>query len=218
MLLESNNISFDSKLHNIRQLVDKKFGPNEDPIIDDVLYSADDNFTKADVTLKTDDLSENDFTESWSDVKEIFSNINSRLPIAKNTPKVQQIKHFAPVDNTIIMLPEEQETLRETLLIRPTNNTISMGEYAKGTEVAKSIENKENINHVNQKTNSFIALSPEKTNESISASCSPPIKTNNFEHNSTNDSQHRVRQVNVEMFTVTFKRRDSPNVVPDVEK
>lgn len=213
MLLENNSISFDRKLQNIRQMVEKKFGPNEEPMIDDVVCSVDESSTKNICASETNDLSVNEPTESWSDVEEIFANINGRLPTAENTSKGKRYKNLSQADNTIIMLPDEKDIPREQNSIFSTNNTDSMNECVKGiktNEATEPIENKENINHLSEKmpTNT-IGLSPEKANETVSSNFCPSKFTDKSEHNCTQDSQNRVRQVNVEMFTVTLKRREN---------
>lgn len=211
MLLENNCISFDRKLQNIRQMVETKFGPNAEPMIDEVVCSVDDSSTKNICASETNDLSVNEPTESWSDVKEIFANINGHLPAAENTQKGKRYKNLGQADNTIIMLPDEEEIPREKCSVFSTNNTASMNECFKGiktTEATEPIENKENINHLSKEIPT-IGLSPEKTNETVSSNICPSIFTDKSEHNCTQDSQNRVRQVNVEMFTVTLKRREN---------
>lgn len=188
MLLENNCISFDRKLQNSRQMVEKQFGPNEEPIIDDVVCSANDNICAS----GTNDLSVNEPTESWSDVKEIF---------AENAPKSERYKNLSQVDNTIIMLPDEEDIPREKVSVFSTNNADLINECV--AEATKTIENKENINYLNEKIPSnTIEISPEKANETVFNNVCPS------EHNCTQDSQNRVRQVNVEMFTVTLKNRN----------
>lgn len=186
MLLENNSIDFDRKMPNIRQQVDKQFGPNEEPIIDEFLCSvADDNLPK-NIYAPALDISKvhDDVTESWSDVKEIFANINEHSQPFGNTLQgrhLENLHQIPEVDNTIIMLPNEEVSTREKILNFTTNENNLISEYVE-TEAARSYENKENVNHFLQKD--------EIVNETIPA----------------------VRQINVEMVTVTLKRKNSPTI------
>lgn len=91
MLLEKHKIKFESKFPNIRQMVEKQFNHNENPIIDDGL-------SPSSVQTNGNSLESNEIQSdnNWEEVKEIFVNLKDKT----NFPMLNG-------DDTIIMLPDE---------------------------------------------------------------------------------------------------------------
>ncbi|XP_031625911.1 protein Spindly [Contarinia nasturtii] len=222
LLLENNNINFDAKLQNVRQIIDKEFDTDEKPIIDDALTYTNDSF-KPNISMFNVDSTKPISSGSWSDVREIFSD-NFNYHTSNSTSS--NVQNDSREDNTIVLLPKEKPPIQETLTPFSAFNSVSI---IKSEPIIKceehktsivSVENKENINsnepielnEAKNKSDTSIKLSYENSTKEETAASLSITKPENVQQNSFSvlDSQDRVKHVNVEMFTVTFgKRKDS---------
>lgn len=218
MLLESNNIHFESKLGNLRQMVPKLFSSNEKPIIDDFLQ---DDVETNNMNMSNDDDGGNS-DGSWNDVKEIFETFNKQTVIPQTSNQGQQRK----------LLDERQNRHSLRQMVKDQNNKLhhskdkatkeictpeSVYEVERGEENA----NKENIRDPNdQRTSSDLASQYQlqssnysgqgsgKNVESIQTQNKNIPSSSSVQASTVGDQSNRVRQVNVEMFTVTLKCTD----------
>lgn len=158
MLLEKNKISFEPKLLNIRQMVERQLSKNEEPKIDEVSSFTTNNNFEFDVdTSKYDDI----FAENFNHQK---TTTNDRLPETA-------LKNVEFIESPL----------------KPTKNT----QQKKNTFISVKMES--------EKITEDSSLKSITNAQQIEQSCS-----------STHDAQNRVKHVNVEMFTVVLKQRDSP--------
>lgn len=223
LLLENNNIAFDAKLPNVRQMVDRHFDPEEGPIIDDELTYKNDSFKQNFSMLNGDSMRQHS-VGSFSDVREIFHDLNYHTTDSSFSNTSNENRD----ENTIVLMPKEVPIVLESFQPLTTLNTIAKSEKQKTpvkstpplieptikgektTTPVKTIENKENVdsNDPNEAKNkidtSFQFLSEKNVTETSRSSIT---NSENIQQISMNDSQDRVKQVNVEMFTVSFKKR-----------
>lgn len=218
MLLESNNIDFEPKLLYIRQMVEKIFKANEEPIIDDVLCSP--ASIKLEGVNKVETLENNvEIDRSWSDVKEIFATLNKQATTSKNSFCNQSVEDDKrKIVQTKRKIAEKcskiQESVRnkENRFDETEHNTQKIGPTTKSSvHSIKNASDQEFNSIVN--SNTTVELATEKSNV-LSPMKSSSSTTNSAElkpsSSSVNNTSGHVRQLNVEMFTVTLKRRDPP--------
>lgn len=229
MLLEKHKINFEPKLSNIRQMVERQYNQNESPIIDDVPFFLEKSFRDTvcvsnPTSPQHDNIFESDEThlkDNWEEVKEIFDNFNSQTTqnnCKQNVPAQRD-------ENTILMLPNECES--HALFTSKFNI-----DYAKiGNCNAESTENKENVKEYNiendiKVSTSFKSLTPSSSgftqsphSNDVTEKFMKPSQSKSWSSlnkdltqitSSTCDIQNRIRQVNVEMFTVKLKAKKSP--------
>lgn len=206
MLLEKHKINFEPKLPNLRQMVETQYNHNEDPMIDDILLVANPISTP---TQQDNGFEPNEtqFGDNWEEVKQIFDNLNSQTTVSTKNCKRDVPTHKD--DNTIVMLPNEYESY--TLCAKIGNINV------------KSTENKENdfkddAQNALHDSTSFNSMQPSSfvltQNLHSNDVTGKPWESKSL--NSLNkitpsvyDVQNRVRQVNVEMFTVKLKAKNS---------
>lgn len=214
MLLEQNDISFEKKVSNIRQMVEKQFNNNEEPIIDDIFCASIDNirhdtskYKRNSSQFNTNDIQTDN---NWLEVREIIANINNG-PSTSQSKSEEYSDDVTIYDNTIVMLPIEESQKDFGIQTKPDI------EKPEKPDVAPfSIENKENTYLEEKNTENLIKYNIVKSNQNDSNDPSCGLNSSTLlKTNSSQDCQERVRQVNVEMFTVTLKRRDPPKIVND---
>lgn len=235
MLLETNNIRFDSKLGNIRQMVSKLFNSNEEPIVDN--FSLD-GVEINNINIPNFHIHGEKTDGSWIDVKNIFETFNT-----------QTITHQTSSQNQQQKLSDErrnQQSLRK--LLKDQSNKLDhrkdfdearmedhTSETVYDTECGEMNANKENmrdsidprasagLTSKSQLQNSIYSIQESKVkaepihllNENIFSSVQSgsstrisPSRDNSKHAPSLLDQSNRIRQVNVEMFTVSLKRSD----------
>lgn len=192
MLLESNNIHFEPTFKNISQMVAKLFNSSDEPFVDD--------FAPNDAEIKNMNISiarlPHDADGSWRDVKKIFETFNKQTVTPQTSSKNQQ-----------------QNTHKdEHLLSKDQNNKLHQHKNLDNYNAIKNIDceetnsNKENIHD-------SVDQSSASTHQLLNSKCSIQGSRNNIEtiksiddsKQTAYDQTNRVRQVNVEMFTVTLK-------------
>lgn len=207
MLLESNHIKFEPKLLNIRQMIEKIFDANEEPIIDDNLCSPASIKSDSVKNVETSEkIASVEIDRSWSDVKEIFATLNKQAATSKNTYCNKLVK--AEGQNVVKSNSKsEGECLKIQKFIQNKENTFDRMDQNTPKIMSTTNSLVHSINNVSvREFNSNVTkveLATEKSNI-----LSPII--NSAELKTVGDPSSHVRQLNVEMFTITLKRRDSP--------
>lgn len=78
MLLEKHKVQFESKFPNIRQMVEKQFNDNENPIIDDTLSILCTDRSNG-INSESSEIKSND--NSWEEVKDIFVGLENKTEV-----------------------------------------------------------------------------------------------------------------------------------------
>lgn len=195
MLLQQNNVNFEHKVPAIRQMVENLFGPNEDPLIEETFWSI--NNVKNNGGESSSDLSRIDenvtqLDNNWLEVKENFANLRRFTSTSENRRETYVNDDTMHHEDAMISLQNKKKSKDYE---RENKSNLTPGN---STAVIHMIEDKENTNEEMQKNKN----SPKCLNDTSRVS-----SINEF---SKLDQRGRVKQVNVEMFTVTLKRRDSP--------
>lgn len=195
MFLEKNNLHFSPKLYNIRQLVPKMFDENDVPIINNSLKSpADfdaihlDNFYTA-----LDSKDENQINGSWTEIKKIFESHNG--PDTYDNIKESKFNRTKNV--------EFKNETDEKYKINSESNERSGSPKSSENEPNSDISNREAFGAPKQ-------ASKETDSRSIThaPSVSKICDQNTLIH-STSDISSHVRQLNVQVYTVTLRGEGS---------
>lgn len=217
MLLESNNIDFEPKLQNIGEMASKLINSGQEPLVDDVSNDGINN-------MNTSIANHNEETEgSWKDVMQIFETTNKPKNASKTTNyKVQQShnqnKHSKGIDSQkAVKKIDTIETVQDVdyrktnankenidATISPNILVSSSSQYPLQSSYC-SIQGKSNIDTETIQSQNGAA---PPTRQSVSLTSFPSSTNDSKPVSSINDHPNRVRQVNVEMFTVTLKRND----------
>lgn len=230
MLLENNNIHFEPKVQNIRQMASKLFSSSEEPLVDDL------PFTVFDINVNAAMHSDNNETDTnWTDVKEIFDNFNKPIITSQTTVQNKEIfnKHEDGFPHKLISDPNSKIhgngfNMEKKPSIVDTVGALKSSPYREIHANKENIEDSVDRRASNSVESSYksqfsgcseqgnkikskvIQLKNENTLSSeqdvFSISVSSLINLN--EAPITNDHSNRVRQVNVEMFAVSLKRMD----------
>lgn len=204
ILLENNNIKFEAKPQNIRQIVEKEYSSIEEPMID--------NFDLENIPSQRATDSKKDKTDNcWTDLKYIVSTFSQ-------PSKMQNTNAECDSDHTIIILPSEKST---------AHNPGALNKFRTYNEI-NELSHSENASFEKQE----IMSSDMSTQPSCPQLSSNNIMLNkNAEFNATNmktpinlktDKMYStelkaevnqnskslsgsIKQINVEMFTVTLK-------------
>lgn len=226
MLLECNNIHFESKLGNIRQMASKLFSSGAKPFVDDF---PQDGIEMSNMNVSND--GDDEKTDgSWKDVKKIFETFNKQMvtPQTSNHNQQQKILNERKDGHSRKLIKDQNTKLSHRKNFDQATTEISTSEAVHDVECGETNANKENIldlidkrspQYRHQSSNCSIQESRIKietiqsTNGSASSSAQSYTPVSTFVDNSKQDSSlydqsNRVRQVNVEMFTVTLKRSD----------
>lgn len=229
MLLESNNINFEPKLQNIRQIASKLFSSGEEPLVADFL---NDTINDMDNSLaKHNEESDG----SWKDIKQIFETFNKQTDAPRTSIPDQQ-QQIILTENKV-QHSHNQPHYDKSFITQNVGGKINTVQTVQDFENREMNANKENIHgSIDQGTSASLSSQSSLQNSSCSVkgseieteaeaiqlqnkATSPstqiiPITSfpNRFDDSkqvsSLNDNPNRVRQVNVEMFTVTLKRND----------
>lgn len=216
MLLESNNVHFEPTLKNISQIAAKLFSSCEEPIVDD--FPQDDG-----ATANTNDTiadAAHDDDGSWRDVKKIFETFNKQMDTAQTSNRSQQQKTLNECKGERLLTKSQSN---KPPYYKDFNNFKS----TKSVDTMKSVEdvesndlnsNKENRqDSVDQLSGStqgsrnssehtkYYNINTPSSVEVVSPITVPTYIDNSKQTVRLNDQTNRVRQVNVEMFTVTLK-------------
>lgn len=235
MLLESNNIHFESKLRNIRQMASKLFSLSEEPFVDDF---PQDGVEVNNINILNDDDEKND--HSWRDVEKIFETFNKQIdtPQILNQNQQQKLLNERKDGHSHRKLIKDQNNELHHRKDKATTPKIYTSETVHNVESGEMNANKENIREsIDQRTSADLAPPHQLQNSNCSVQESrfkiKPIQSQNINSSSSSvqavpskpvptifdsskqasslyDQSNRVRQVNVEMFTVTLKRTDPP--------
>lgn len=230
MLLASNNVCYEPKIQNIRQLVSKLYSSNAEPMIDDDLCSDNGDVNAQNFKSlgnRSDAEGETQKDGSWMDVREIFETFNKQIS-AESTDRSQQkdnLKEHKTDQSNLLLNHGKQSQNKDGI-----QNKMNVRKYANAEDIDKATEN---IKLNEDKENVNVSKERDTLNMTRSQNSSPPsnqavlVERNSSDITNTtmsvpsfdnlnkalppvNDLPNRVRQVNVEMFTVTLKRRDLP--------
>lgn len=226
MLLESNNIHFEPTLQNVRKMATKLFGSTEQPVTDELSLN-NSNMDKKSVSIagpSHDDAGKNE--DSWRDVENIFENLNNAAITSSSSEKlsneiedVSQFNDLKTNQNNKIVHNQNSKTARDEI------DTVQTGQNMQHNVLSA---NKENIFDSNDciitdrktsqdplpssdlsgqkyriKKETIQAQNGHMVSSQVSEMPSglkhlPPVPSLNV--------SNRVRQVNVEMFTISLKR------------
>lgn len=220
MLLESNNILFEPTLKNISQMAAKLFGSSEEPIVDD--FPQDDGGTS-----NTNDSIANaahDDDGSWKDVKKIFETFNKQVVAAQASNRNQQQKTlveskeerlFSKGRSNKLLYQKDFDNFKAT----KSDGTSKSVEDVENEEFNSNKENRQGsvdqLQSLNGSRNNGEHIKSHNINtpSSVQLVSSTAVPNHNDIWKQTarlNDQTNRVRQVNVEMFTVTLKHANPP--------
>lgn len=209
IFLEKNNIKFAPKLDNIRQLVPKLFDPNEVPMINNSLNSSGDfNAINVDnsntISQALDSKVDNQTSGSWAEVKEIFDSLST-------------LETVFPIEHTKKDLKyKRRNNVELKSKIKDKNKMIP--ESDERSESSRSFEDKENADILNRqavgKGSSFETLQTSNNIDPLSSTFAASVSKIDDQSpciQSTNDVSNRVRQLNVQVYTVCLRGEGSKN-------
>lgn len=205
MLLESNNIRFEPTLKNISQMAAKLFGSNEEPMVDD--FPQDDAGTS-----NTNDPIDNNGDGSWRDVEEIFETFNKPVAICQALRRSQQRE-------TLIESKEEQsdklahhkdfDDFKATKRVGIMKSADDVGSDELSSNKKYRLDSTDQLQNLKGSGNNCEHLkSPKNIPSSVQvvSSTTVPNQVDISEQTARqNDQTNRVRQVNVEIYTLTLK-------------
>lgn len=144
MLLEKNKISFEPKLLNIRQMVERQFGKNEEPKIDEVSFFTTNNICEFNVdNSKYDDI----FAENFNHQK---TTTNDRLPetalkyVECIESPLKPTTNSQQKENTFISAITNSEKLTEDSSLKSITNAQQIEQSCSSTHDAQN-----RVKHVN---------------------------------------------------------------------
>lgn len=235
MLLTTNNIPFETKILNIRRIVEKEFDHNEEPIVDKFICSSSMDF-------KTDSINADSSEKiainpkcgaqansSLTDIEEIFSTFNHQS-VDRNLIESKNIMSSPEVcktDSSIVLLPNEE--LSDKNIFVPENDSeygflktkqkvieIECGgktSLEKINEVSERHYTLDQNHHNREATVQNININLEKFSSSLPSKSADVSNTNTDNKVKQDCTLHTeavqadgFRKVNVEMFTVTLKK------------
>lgn len=223
MLLESNRIHFEPTLKNISQMASKLFSSSEEPLVDNFPQNGDEmnNINTSIIKTAYDD------DGGWKDVQKIFETFNKQVVTPQNSNKNQEQKTVNDSKADYALSKDQTNKLH----FKATKSVGTAVEAVHDVECVGMNSNKENIHDsVVQKRSEKISapLTFQLTN-STQENIVGPVKLSNINTPSSvqidtstkdpkqtatlNNQSNRVRQVNVEMFTVTLKNTNTNNRV-----
>lgn len=231
MLLESNNIHFEPTLKNISQMAARLFSSSEEPFVDDFPQ----NDSEINNMNKSISNSTHDDDDSWRDVKKIFETFNKQMVPRQTSSLNQQPKIINKITDEQSLSKDQNNKFychKNPGISRAAKNSDNV-EILQAVDCGGTNSNKENIHDsTDQSPSGGLASKYQLPN----SNCSKQEGRNNIEHIKTHsmntssfgqvapittvpttidnskqtlplyDQANRVRQVNVEMFTVTLKQ------------
>lgn len=230
LLLESNQIHFEP-LHNIRQMVSKLFSSSEEPLLDD---NSSGSIDTNNMTVPIDSLIHNGaekIDDSWRDVNKIFETINKQMVRSHSTSQYLRQNIINGNEdghrlNSLIPSQSNKHHYAKSSGSRKVTTTLDSVQIDQKEVHGETDANKENVTGVRDrkaadavasrtadcaKQRSKIESEPNQTrNGNMASSQSTTLVPCDFSNSKQdqflNEQSNRVRQVNVEMFTITLKR------------